>query len=602
MMNSTDTVGSCESMAPSEVETDNALGSLPTEDEAPEQVETSDDESMRGVPRPLQLVRCGDASTNFAFTLLDHNLEELVSKVPKDMNVAVVSVVGAFRTGKSFLLTLILRYLRHRIAFDEGDWVMAEGDKISEGNNNAAEAYKGGYSFEWRGGHERMTTGITVWSEPFILEDLELAVIVMDTQGLFDHETPMVLTSCIFGLSTLMSSHQLYNVSGRIQEDNLQHLALFSEYGRMALKEQMRQEEGGAVQAEIDQAEIDEDEEEEAVPRKPFQRIEFLVRDWPDLDDQTSDADIEIQTASYLEGVMKARQDDGLQGTRQQITDCFETVSCFLLPHPGLAIVSPKYDGSISKLSPLFLRRLRTLMAHVFGPSLGVKIINGESLTASELATYIRAYAEMFADGARFPQAQTVLEATSKANNQNAATKSLDVFSSIMDAACGASSTASFLPPSEFRVKVSEARHAALALFDKQANMGAQAAIDKTRETLVKELAKQIERFKLVNDSRNPFKNAEFYVLPGLIAGTSWVIRHVTDAVCPEDGSLVANTCNRVEHTLGQLYGLITFCLILVAYFKFRGMFKHVKNVLQAAFAAAQNAAANGQGQHHKAD
>ena len=28
---------------------------------------------------------------------------------------------------------------------------------------------------------------------------------------------------------------QIYNVDKRIQEDNLQHLALFSEYGRMAL-------------------------------------------------------------------------------------------------------------------------------------------------------------------------------------------------------------------------------------------------------------------------------------------------------------------------------------------------------------------------------
>ena len=58
---------------------------------------------------------------------------------------------------------------------------------------------------------------------------------MVDTQGLFDNETTMGLTAAIFGMSTLLSSHSIYNVSKLIGEDALQHLALFSEYGRMAL-------------------------------------------------------------------------------------------------------------------------------------------------------------------------------------------------------------------------------------------------------------------------------------------------------------------------------------------------------------------------------
>ena len=64
----------------------------------------------------------------------------------------------------------------------------------------------------------------------------KFAVLLMDTQGMFDNESTMTLTAQIFGLSTLVSSFQIYNVDKRIQEDNLQHLALFSEYGRMALQ------------------------------------------------------------------------------------------------------------------------------------------------------------------------------------------------------------------------------------------------------------------------------------------------------------------------------------------------------------------------------
>ena len=52
------------------------------------------------------------------------------------------------------------------------------------------------------------------------------------TQGMFDSETSQMMTAAIFGLSTLISSYQVYNVKERVQEDDLQHLALFSEYGR----------------------------------------------------------------------------------------------------------------------------------------------------------------------------------------------------------------------------------------------------------------------------------------------------------------------------------------------------------------------------------
>ena len=45
---------------------------------------------------------------------------------------------------------------------------------------------------------------------------------------MFDSTLGAMLTASIFGLSTLISSNQIYNVDKRIQEDNLQHLALFS--------------------------------------------------------------------------------------------------------------------------------------------------------------------------------------------------------------------------------------------------------------------------------------------------------------------------------------------------------------------------------------
>ena len=42
-------------------------------------------------------------------------------QIPINMPVSVLSVLGSFRTGKSFLLTFMLKYLQH---FDEGSEYM----------------------------------------------------------------------------------------------------------------------------------------------------------------------------------------------------------------------------------------------------------------------------------------------------------------------------------------------------------------------------------------------------------------------------------------------------------------------------------------------
>ncbi|CAM9916646.1 unnamed protein product [Choristocarpus tenellus] len=192
--------------------------------------------------RPVQLVKTGDAEDNYSFKLCEENLDRVLAKVPKGVEVSVVSVVGAFRTGKSFLLSFFLRYLKSGSGDDPSEaWITADGTSLREGNlnvgqNGDAESYP--QSFQWRGGSDRMTTGIWMWSEPFlrrVANGTTVAVLLVDTQGMFDNETSMGLTTCIFALSTLLSSCQIYNVEKRIQEDHLQQLALFSEYGRMAI-------------------------------------------------------------------------------------------------------------------------------------------------------------------------------------------------------------------------------------------------------------------------------------------------------------------------------------------------------------------------------
>ena len=144
-------------------------------------------------PSALQIVSIGSEEDKFAFKFDKHKLDAILAKVPTDAKVAVISVVGAFRTGKSFLLSWFLRFLDHvkdsPTNRPESDWY---NTFQSVGNDG----------FEWKAGAERNTTGIWMWSEPFVMHN-GTAVLLIDTQGMFDHETTMSLTASIFGFSTL---------------------------------------------------------------------------------------------------------------------------------------------------------------------------------------------------------------------------------------------------------------------------------------------------------------------------------------------------------------------------------------------------------------
>ena len=117
----------------------------------------------------------------------------------------------------------------------------------------------------------------SVWSIPFIRKlkstGESVAVLIVDTQGIFDSRLTQMMATSIFGLSTLLSSHQIYNVQNRLQEDHLQHLALFTEYGRATLKIQGINDEEEKKNASLD-AEIDKSKKEKNVSASPMKRKE----------------------------------------------------------------------------------------------------------------------------------------------------------------------------------------------------------------------------------------------------------------------------------------------------------------------------------------
>ena len=571
-------------------------------------VDAADDLDIEPTPSARQIVSIGTESDSYAFTFHEEELNTILAKVPAGWKVCVISVVGAFRTGKSFLLSWFLRYLEENCVRKSveskdnaaDDTTNQDGKKWYE-RVQTLNQHEG--SFDWRGGTERNTTGMWMWSEPYFLpreNGEEVAILLVDTQGMFDHETTVGLTAAIFGLSTLLSSYQIYNVDKRIQEDNLQQLALFSEYGRMAFEAEEKAAAMGVIESDEEGDGSNVDTEETSAgkvdPKKaPFQKIQFLVRDWQNFDteDETDIDGMEAEMQAYLDHVLAERAASDLKETREQITSCFEEVSCFMMTHPGFAVIKNKYAGDTSKIDSLFMSLLDRYCQKVFdSKSLQPKTVRGRELSAVELCTYIKSYAQMFEEiGSHFPKAETMLDATSRANNANAVTLSIASYTEKMNTVAGPQAH-DYHKPEDLALFHKEARKQALLAFDGMANFGSRKAIEEARNSVLQRLEKDYDVFASLNAGRNPLLGFETYILPMAVAGISFILRWIADLTC----SGWSQTCKASSDLLSHVYMAVFFFLVIVGSTKA----KQISDLLDRVKAAIQLLANDGSSNQKK--
>ncbi|XP_047537117.1 atlastin isoform X1 [Vanessa atalanta] len=439
-------------------------------------------------PHGVQVVNTGP---EHSFVLDEDALEELLLQDDiKDRSAVVISVAGAFRKGKSFLLDFFLRYMHHKYGAGGGggEWLGNEEEPLS--------------GFSWRGGSERDTTGILMWSEIFkaTLEDGEkVAIILLDTQGAFDSESTVRDCATVFALSTMLSSVQIYNLSQNIQEDDLQHLQLFTEYGRLAL------EDGG---------------------RTPFQRLQFVVRDWS----FPYEAPYGAQGGqNILQRRLKVsdKQHPELQSLRKHITSCFAEIACFLMPHPGLRVAtSPDFDGRLKDIEPEFKRALQQLVPMLLAPhNLVPKLINGQRVRSKDLLHYFKCYMNIYR-GNELPEPKSMLVATAEANNLTAVAEAREVYTTLMEEVCGGARP--YLQATLLEAEHARVRDKALLAFRAKRKMGGDDFSRSYCEQLLQDLDDQFQQFRAHNESKNIFKAARtpsvlfavalvFYVLSGVL-------------------------------------------------------------------------------------
>ncbi|XP_077352402.1 atlastin-2-like isoform X2 [Festucalex cinctus] len=496
-------------------------GLTPSPDEGIQELQDEEDEKAR----PVQILLANE--DEHSFELDAAALEKiLLQEHVRDLDVVVVSVAGAFRKGKSFLLDFMLRYMYNQ----NKQWIGGDDDPLT--------------GFTWRGGCERETTGLQVWSDVFVVDKpdgSQVAVLLVDTQGAFDSQSTIKDCATVFALSTMTSSVQVYNLSQNIQEDDLQHLQLFTEYGRLALEE---------------------------IYLKPFQSLMFLIRDWSF--PYEHDYGLEGGNA-FLEKRLQVKQNqhEELQNVRKHIHSCFSNIGCFLLPHPGLKVsTNPYFDGRLRDIDGDFKRELSRLVPLLLDPErLVVKQIGGNKVTCRDLVEYFKAYIKIY-QGEELPHPKSMLQATAEANNLTAVAGAKDMYSKNMEQVCGGDKP--YIAPADLERCHDEFREHSVRYFRSVKKMGGDEFCQRYQSRLEAELDEAFGNFCKHNDGKNIFYAARTPATLFAVMVVAYVASGVTGFVGLSTLAALANL----------LMGLALLALCTWAYVKYSGEFRELGTMI----------------------
>lgn len=296
----------------------------------------------------------------------------------------------------------------------------------------------------------------------------------------------------------MLSSVLVYNLTANIQEDDLQHLELFTEYGRLAL------EDSG---------------------EKPFQKLQFLVRDWS----YPYEAPYGAEGGKQIVGrrlEVSDKQHSELQDLRKHIRSCFSHIEGFLMPHPGLRVATdPSFDGKLKDIEKMFLDHLKEFVPLLLAPeNIVVKRISGNEVKSKELVQFFKAYVEIF-KGDEMPEPKSMLKATSEANNLASLSESKDAYISQMEAVCGGDKP--YINEHVLDIEHCRIKDQALDIFSSRRKMGGEEFSQTYRDQLEREIEDSYANYKLHNESKNIFKAANTPITLGALSMIVYVLSQI---------------------------------------------------------------------------
>ena len=122
--------------------------------------------------------------------------------IEKESHFSLISLFCIFNTYLVFIIisNCYIDHSEYKTSVGEiPEWLSGDGC-ISNG-------------FQFRSGNKGVTNGISMWSEVFMINrnGKQMYVVLLDSQGLYDNGKENDMDKCIFGMTTFLSSFQIFN-------------------------------------------------------------------------------------------------------------------------------------------------------------------------------------------------------------------------------------------------------------------------------------------------------------------------------------------------------------------------------------------------------
>jgi len=277
----------------------------------------------------------------------------------------------------------------------------------------------------------------------------------------------------------------------------------------------------------------------------------------------------------YIREVFLNKTNSDLQGTRDQIMGCFETIKCNFVPHPGSAILNGTFDGNMDTLNPEFITSIDLFIKNLLC-SIKLKTIGNRPILAHELEQCLESYITIFQSDS-LPQARTILNATVQIQHGTIIDRCLNLFRDNMDKHLHSENK---LTEEEFKSFMNNIIKTIMAEFNNNITIGRSNEIELSRKILIQRMEELSNSYVLYNNTKfntifNKFKYVAtiyiiiilmqysikycgvYYLLPQFISHKIYVILSIA-----KFGSLLYIITIFCKTYLCQLVTLLTHLLI----------------------------------------